>query len=406
MANAAAVCPEPSSMKIRLDPIGRSTSLALDAIRFAAAALVLLHHAAFAKFGGVLPWRLSQTGTEPVVAFFVLSGFVIAYAAETRDHDVRTFALSRLARLLSVTLPALLLTAALDQVGANIFPALYADQWRDAATQADLAVAPSLRYVASGVFLNQIWTWNLWPGSDGPFWSLGYEAIYYAIFACAYYGRTGRERALGVALVCLVAGPKILLLAPVWFTGVAAWDFYKRFSVSTVAGALAATAAIIAYVVFIASGARAALDGWSETLLAGAPAGLIGMSNHFPSNFVSGALFAVVIVSLKAFERALSPALEAAARPIRAAAACSFSMYLFHAPLIHFFRAIAFLIGGEGLATPSWRVAAIVLLGTMASVLALGWVTEARKGEVRALLAAAMDARPPRLGGARRPKPS
>jgi len=68
--------------------------------------------------------------------------------------------------------------------------------------------------------------------------------------------------------------------------------------------------------------------------------------------------------------------------------------------------AIAFLIGGEGLATPSWRVAAIVLLGTMASVLALGWVTEARKGEVRALLAAAMDARPPRLGGARRPKPS
>ena len=81
-------------------------------------------------------------------------------------------------------------------------------------------------------------------------------------------------------------------------------------------------------------------------------------------------------------------------------------MYLFHAPLIHFFRAIAFLIGGEGLATPSWRVAAIVLLGTMASVLALAWVTEARKGEVRALLAAAMDARPPRLGGARRPKPS
>ena len=392
-------------MKIRLDPIGRSTSLALDVARFVAALLVLLHHAAFAKFGGVLPWRLSQTGTEPVVAFFVLSGFVIAYAAETRDPDARAFALSRLARLLSVTLPALLLTAALDHLGANIFPALYADPWRDAATQANLAVAPAARFAAAGLFLNEIWAWNLWPGSDAPFWSLGYEAIYYVIFACAYYGHTARARGLGVALVCLVAGPKILLLAPVWFTGVGAWGVYKRISLSTVAGALAVTAAITAYVVFIASGARAALDGWSEALLAGAPAGLIGMSNHFPSNFVSGVLFAVAIVSFKGLERALSPALEAAARPIRAAAACSFSMYLFHAPLIHFFRAVAFLVGGEDLTTRSWRVAAIVLFGTLASIVALARITEARKGEVRALLAAALDSlRPPRLGGASRPK--
>ena len=84
------------------------------------------------------------------MAFFVLSGFVIAYAAETRDPDARAFALSRLARLLSVTLPALALTAALDRVGADIFPALYADQWRDAATQANLAVAPAARFAASG----------------------------------------------------------------------------------------------------------------------------------------------------------------------------------------------------------------------------------------------------------------
>jgi peptidoglycan/LPS O-acetylase OafA/YrhL len=392
-------------MKIRLDPIGRPMSLALDAIRFAAAALVLLHHAAFAKFGGVLPWRLSQTGIEPVMAFFVLSGFVIAYAAETRDPDAREFALSRLARLLSVTLPALALTAALDRVGAGVFPALYADSWRDAATQANLAVAPAARFAASGVFLNQIWTWNLWPGTDSPFWSLGYEAIYYAIFACAYYGRTGRERAFGVALVCLLAGPKILLLAPVWFTGVAAWGVYKRLSVSAVAGALAATAAIVAYAIFIASGARAALDGWSETLLAGAPAGLIGMSNHFPSNFISGALFAVVIVSLKGLGSGLAPALEVAARPIRAAAACTFSMYLFHAPLIHFFRAVAFAVGGEGLATRSWRVSAIVLVGTMTSTVVLARLTEAKKSEARALLAAAMAAlRPSRLGGASRPK--
>ena len=80
-------------------------------------------------------------------------------------------------------------------------------------------------------------------------------------------------------------------------------------------------------------------------------------------------------------------------------------MYLLHAPLIHFFRAVAFLVGGEDLATRSWRVSAIVLAGTMASIFVLARLTEARKREMRALLAAAMDAlRPPRLRGASRPK--
>ena len=80
-------------------------------------------------------------------------------------------------------------------------------------------------------------------------------------------------------------------------------------------------------------------------------------------------------------------------------------MYLFHAPLIHIFRAVAFAVGGEGLETRSWRVSAIVLIGTMASIVGLARLTEAKKSEVRALLAAATDAlRPPRLGGASRPK--
>lgn len=394
-------------MRTRGDVISRPMSLALDAIRFAAAGLVLLHHTAFAKFGGFLPWRLTQTGIEPVMAFFVLSGFVIAYTAETRDPDARAFALSRLARLLSVTLPALALTAVLDRVGADIYPALYADHWRDAATLANLAVAPAAQYAASALFLNEIWTWNVWPGTNSPFWSLGYEPIYYAMFACAYYGRTARQRTLGVALVCLVAGPKALLLAPVWFIGVAAWRAYKRLSISVAGGAAVAAAAIVLYVVFIASGARDTLDGWSELLFAAASPGLIGMSNHFASNFVSGALFAVVLVALKGLEGVLAPLLAPLARPIRAAAACTFSMYLFHLPLIHFFRAVAFALGGEDLYARSWRVTAIVLVGTLVAIFALARLTEARKGDLRALLAAAMDAlRPARLGGASRPKPS
>ena len=53
--------------------ITRPMSLFLDAVQFGAACAVLLHHAAFTKFGTYLPWTLTRTGIEPVIAFFVLS---------------------------------------------------------------------------------------------------------------------------------------------------------------------------------------------------------------------------------------------------------------------------------------------------------------------------------------------
>jgi peptidoglycan/LPS O-acetylase OafA/YrhL len=89
----------------RSSPISRQMSLILDIIRFAAACLVLLHHAAFEKFGTYIPLRFAQTATEPVMAFFVLSGFVIALTAETNDVTAYQYLLSRATRLLSVTIP-------------------------------------------------------------------------------------------------------------------------------------------------------------------------------------------------------------------------------------------------------------------------------------------------------------
>ena len=74
--------------------ITRPMSLFLDAVQFGAACVVLLHHAAFPKFGTYLPWSLTRTGIEPVIAFFVLSGFVIAYTAEANDRTAYDYGLS------------------------------------------------------------------------------------------------------------------------------------------------------------------------------------------------------------------------------------------------------------------------------------------------------------------------
>lgn len=369
----------------------------LDVVRFGAACLVLLHHAAIPKFGTYLPYRLAMTGTEPVMAFFVLSGFVIALTAETTDRTADQYLLSRAARLLSVTIPAIALTVALDYLGDALSPALYADHWTDPATVANLHMPLSIRLGATASFLNEIWGLDVWPGTNSPFWSLGYEAAYYLIFGLAFYGRSARARAIWIASACILVGPKVLLLLPIWLMGVGAWHIYKRLAIPPLGGALLCAGATLLYVAFIGAGARSGLDGISEALTAGMSPGMIGLSNHFLSNYVSGLLFSCVLIGLKGLQSALSSALSRAASAIRAAAQCTFSMYLYHYPLIHFFRAAAASLTGEH--DPSfrgWEITGIVLVGTCASIYGLARITEQRKGELRRLLA--------RLPALRRPQ--
>ena len=64
------------------------------------------------------------------------------------------------------------------------------------------------------------------PGSNGPWWSLGYEAWYYAIFALMFF-TNGRKRWLFAGAAMLVAGPKIWLLMPSWLMGVWVWRQIK-----------------------------------------------------------------------------------------------------------------------------------------------------------------------------------
>ena len=93
--------------------LDRSFSIYLDLVRFLAALAVVAMH--FAQLGIVqAPWapQLMLLGREAVVAFFVLSGFVIAYTTHERRPSAREYAVARCARLYSVALPILLLALA------------------------------------------------------------------------------------------------------------------------------------------------------------------------------------------------------------------------------------------------------------------------------------------------------
>jgi hypothetical protein len=89
------------------DPVPYSISpresIYLDFVRALAAFFVVLDHAP-TLFD--LP-NLPRWGHQAVMVFFVLSGYVICNVADTRETDVCSFLVARLARLWSVLLPAM-----------------------------------------------------------------------------------------------------------------------------------------------------------------------------------------------------------------------------------------------------------------------------------------------------------
>ena len=105
--------------------MNRTTSLYLDMIRPIAALVVLLSHVSYQNLSGGQLKFMASTGVQAVDIFFVLSGFVIAHVYATREHDFRDYAISRAARIYSVALPALILTAIVDAIGIRENTATY-----------------------------------------------------------------------------------------------------------------------------------------------------------------------------------------------------------------------------------------------------------------------------------------
>lgn len=133
-------------------------SLYLDFFRFLLSLLVFLSHA----YTGEIFWRLSTFSQPAVIAFFVLSGFVIAWVTQERETDSRTYLFARFARLYSVLLPCLLLTAVVDALGWQLFSRHYQQmlvRWLGAITfLLYLCHRPLLQFL-SGFQLDTPGTW-------------------------------------------------------------------------------------------------------------------------------------------------------------------------------------------------------------------------------------------------------
>ena len=189
----------------------RGFSLYLDLIRVSAALAVVFFHATFQQNGGDWFHAARTIGPDAVIVFFVLSGLVISYVVDTKESSPRLYISSRLARLWSVLIPALAVTYLINLFGVRIYPAL--PNWI-------VTDGSAWRLLPSAFFVNELWFVPVVPLSDIPVWSIGFEFWYYVFFGVIIFAPE-KWRYIAVSVVALLAGPRILLLFPIWLLGVA-----------------------------------------------------------------------------------------------------------------------------------------------------------------------------------------
>ena len=199
--------------------MSRGFSLYLDGVRAFAALVVLISHFAYTRFtdGDYVMVRECNLGSDAVIMFFVLSGFVIAFTVETRDHTWKRFAFNRASRLYSVAVRPVVLTLVFDALGSSLNPAAYDGWWYNK--------APLVRTASvSALFANEWGAISLRLGTNGPYWSLSYEAAYYILFGFAVY-LSGLCRPLLLAATTLLFGPKVVVLMLAWILGAVAYHY-------------------------------------------------------------------------------------------------------------------------------------------------------------------------------------
>lgn len=350
----------------------------LDLCRVIAALVVFIGHS---RVLGVAPPDLSlawhRTADDAVIAFFVISGLVIAHTTSQANNDVRRYALARLSRVYSVAIPAVLAALAIDLVGIQLDATHYEPDWQ----YPKLWLYLPLHWL----FLGETWFGAIHPFSMAPYWSLGYEVWYYLLFGCLIFLR-GRTRWLVCAAVVVAMGPRILLLLPCWLLGVWVHRNLARLQCSAALGRGLMAVGFVGYVAFLEGGLRSITDDASRRLYAWFNTVLPvpfdpGSTVHVVSDHVVAVLFALFVVGCANSRVVAGPRLTTGVRKV---ADFTFTFYLIHFSLLVFMRAL-------GVENPGWGVYTLNFAVVLASTWALAQVGEMRRDVYRRAFSAILN---------------
>lgn len=311
-------------------------SLYLDLLRFLAAIAVFVSHFAYTRFtdGDYIILRELNIGSDAVVFFFVLSGLVIAYTAEVKDTTLKAYSFNRITRLYSVILPALILTIILDLWGAHISPHVYDGWWYNA--------TPVWEQLFRGLTLSNSWFGESYRlGTNGPYWSLSYEAAYYILFGIMFY-LSGFKRYLIALPLVFVFGFSVMLLFPVWLLGLWAYRQIRNQALPSLYAWPCAVFPPVIYILMLCAEIP-------KTLLL-TTIGVLGedfvsnnlfYSDEFIWNFIIAQLIVFHLIGMAAlFEGGQGTAPDKIRMIIRWFAGATFTIYIVHYPALQFADAV------------------------------------------------------------------
>jgi peptidoglycan/LPS O-acetylase OafA/YrhL len=332
---SSAFQPMKMNLKQSSGTLPESASLLLDFVRFGAAVLVVIAHTTHPEFRlGYVDRQI--LGDIAVPVFFVLSGFVIRYVVHTRESSPTKYFLDRASRIYSVVLPAMFFTLV---VSAMCF---FLDRNQFLANWSRTFDHPILRLVWNLIFISQAWGHNTIPFVNSPFWSLGYECIYYIFFGFLIFFR-GWSRVVLCIILASIIGPQVLFLLPIWWLGCWIYDFYVRFRRTRVSSAVLISASVwlASGLILFVAGYRELLEAplvgfWSTAALRN-PLELLGMAPMRATMFAVGVgfFFAIALVpTLFAMDYVVISGKSRWARGFRRMANGTFTIYLMHYPFL------------------------------------------------------------------------
>ena len=355
-------------------------SLALDLIRVVAALIVLAGHTAQSQvYRG--PWPFSALFQHAaVIVFFVLSGLVIGQATFSRPTTLRNYAIARITRIVPVALPAVALGAVVMAIAWFLgFAEILEPLGRE---RLDAPNAPYPLFLLSQLFGGYGPAWN------PPIWSLSYEIWYYVLFGAAVFCKPA-HRTLAIGLIAVAAGPRIMLLAPVWLSGVWLARHGGRWRLSCAQGMAAVCGAIVTGFL-ICQSAVSLSEGFGRA--SGIDLSPLRFSQCFLSDWAMAPVIVMAFIGIRPLAEAAMPWLERHERSIRALAGASFTLYLMHWPVL-------VLLQMSGLSSPSPLAGLVVMAALQLAALGAAQITEARRYALRAAIDRRIDA-------ARRPLPA
>lgn len=325
--------------------------------------VVLFHSSNIYNPGGVI----YTLGHESVVVFFVLSGYVIAFVADSKEKTLKEYSVSRISRIWSVAIPAIILTMVADQVGFLVNIGAYPDGY----------IAwdyPLIRIGSSLLFLNEMWSISIQSFSNVPYWSLNYEVWYYVTFALLTYIK-GAKRWVIFALVLMLLGPKILLLMPIWWLGVYIYRSSRLSEISTVSAYVLLIASLIGLTAIIHFDLSRQGANMLKDLVGNSTYEELAFSRYFLSDYVLALFVAAHFVALRKLSVKVCAWLTIFDRPIRYFSSFTFAIYLFHQPLLLLFSSFILTQSTIIEANSYWLILTLTLLSTWA----LGHFTERKK---------------------------